>query len=262
MADHSNMPDGVVSARECSQRHLQSPDPSTTPVSDRLGGRSPPALVITQAVRTLAWLGILVLFLWLTLKVDLVIFAGVLFAICLRRVADRVSGLTGIPVGGTLALVELLVLAFFAGMGWFFSQAIASQVDQLSQQLPAAAAKVGSIIGQSSVGKIITEHISSTGIKQSPLTMLQKFFGVVTNAGEVVGALVVMTFLGIYFAAEANLYISGLVRLVPRGWCHAAGATRLVPRGWCHAPGARAAPKSCTRPRARSGIGCWVASYR
>jgi len=154
------------------------------------------------------------------------------------------------------------VLAFFAGMGWFFSQAIASQVDQLSQQLPAAAAKVGSIIGQSSVGKIITEHISSTGIKQSPLTMLQNFFGVVTNAGEVVGALVVMTFLGIYFAAEANLYISGLVRLVPRGWCHAAGATRLVPRGWCHAPGARAAPKSCTRPRARSGIGCWVASYR
>jgi predicted PurR-regulated permease PerM len=110
----------------------------------------------------------------------------------------------------------LLVLAFFAGMGWFFSQAIASQIDQLSQQLPAAAAKVESIIGQSSVGKRITEHISPTSIKQSPLTMLQNFFGVATNAAEVVGALVVTTFLGIYFAAEANLYISGLVRLVPR----------------------------------------------
>jgi predicted PurR-regulated permease PerM len=110
----------------------------------------------------------------------------------------------------------LLVLAFFAGMGWFFSQAIASQIDQLSQQLPAAVAKVESIIGQSSVGKIITEHLSPTSIKQSPLTMLQNFFGVATNAAEVVGALVVTTFLGIYFAAEANLHISGLVRLVPR----------------------------------------------
>jgi len=54
-----------------------------------------------------------------------------------------VSGLTGIPVGGTLALVVLLVLAFFAGMGWFFSLAIASQIDQLSQRLPAAAARSG-----------------------------------------------------------------------------------------------------------------------
>ena len=98
-----------------------------------------------------------------------------------------------------------------------FSQAIASQIDQLSHQLPAAAAKVGSIVGQSSLGKILMEHISSTIIKQSPITMLQNFFGVATNAVEVVGAIVVMTFLGLYFAAEANLYISGLVRLVPRG---------------------------------------------
>ena len=57
------------------------------------------------------------LFLWFTLKVDLVIFAGVLLAISTRRAADRVTGLTGIPVGGTLALVVLLVLGFFAGMG-------------------------------------------------------------------------------------------------------------------------------------------------
>lgn len=157
------------------------------------------------------------LFLWLTLKVDLVILAGVLLAICLRRAADRVNGLTGIPVGGTLALVVLLVLGFFAGMGWFFSQAIASQIDQLSQQLPAAAAKLGSILGQSSVGKILMEHMSSTGIKQSPIAMLQNFFGVATNAVEVVGAIAVMIFLGLYFAAEANLYVSGLVRLVPHG---------------------------------------------
>ena len=60
-------------------------------------------------------------------------------------------------------------------------------------------------------------HISSTSIKQSPITMLQNFFGVVANAVEVVGSIVVMTFLGLYFADEANLYISGLVRLVPRG---------------------------------------------
>jgi predicted PurR-regulated permease PerM len=157
----------------------------------------------------------LVLFLWLTLQVDLVIFAGVLLAICLRRAADGLGRLTKLPVGWALALVVLLVLAFFAGIGWFFSQAIASQIDQLSQQLPAAAEKVIAIIGQSSLGKTIIEHLTSSDLAPSPSTMLKNFFGVATNAVEVVGAVAVMMFLGLYFAAEANLYTSGLLRLVP-----------------------------------------------
>jgi predicted PurR-regulated permease PerM len=163
-----------------------------------------------RAIRTLAWVGILVLFLWLTLNVDLIIFAGVL-----RRAADRMSGFTRIPVGVALPLVVLPVLAFLAGIGWFFAQAIANQIDQLTQQLPAAAAKVGTIVRQSSLGKIFMEHISSTSIMESPTTMLQKFFGVASIAVEVAGAIAVMLFLGLYFAADANLYMSGLLRLVP-----------------------------------------------
>jgi predicted PurR-regulated permease PerM len=147
-----------------------------------------------------------VLFLWLTLNVDLIIFAGVL-----RRAADRMSGFTRIPVGVALPLVVLLVLAFLAGIGWFFAQAIASQIDQLTQQLPAAAAKVGTIVRQSSLGKIFMKHISSTSIMESPTTMLQKFFGVASIAVEVAGAIAVMLFLGLYFAADANLYMSGLL---------------------------------------------------
>jgi hypothetical protein len=174
MTDHSRMPDDVAAASECHQRHLQSPDPSTTLGPDRFGERSPPALIIAQAVRTLARLGVLVLFLWLTLKVDLVIFAGVLLAISLRRAADRVSGLTGIPVGGTLALVVLLVSV--SSPGWVgFSHKRSPARSTNFPTVPAAAAKVGSIVGQSSIGKILMEHISSTSIKQSPIIMLQNF---------------------------------------------------------------------------------------
>jgi predicted PurR-regulated permease PerM len=38
---------------------------------------------------------------------------------------------------------------------------------------------------------------------------------VASNLVEVVGAVAVITFLSLYFAAEANLYIAGLLRLVP-----------------------------------------------
>jgi hypothetical protein len=171
MTDHSKMSDDVAPASERHQHHFQSPDPSTTLRPDRFGERSPPALIIARAVRTL---GILVLFLWLTLKVDLVIFAGVLLAISLHRAADRVSGPTGIPVGGTLALVVLLVSV--SSPGWVgFSHKRSPARSTNFPTVPAAAAKVGSIVGQSSIGNILTEHISSTNIKQSAIIMLQNF---------------------------------------------------------------------------------------
>jgi hypothetical protein len=68
-----------------------------------------------------------------------------------------------------------------------FSQAIASQIDQLSQQLRAAAEKFKSIISQSSLGKVLIEHLKPASINPSPITVLQNFFGVASNLVEVVG---------------------------------------------------------------------------
>jgi len=56
--------------------------------------------------------GLTVLFLWLTLQVDLVIFAGVLFAISLRRAAEALSRQTRLPVGWALFAVVLLIMIF------------------------------------------------------------------------------------------------------------------------------------------------------
>jgi predicted PurR-regulated permease PerM len=212
MANDSKTPGDAV------QLHRRCFEPSDTPRfhgPGRFAALSPSALSIARAVRSLAWLGILGLFLALTLKVDLVIFAGVLLAICLRRAADQVSSLTGIPASWAVALVVFSVLGFFAGIGWFFSQAIASQIDQLSQQLPAAAERFQSIVSESSLGKVLIEHLKPASINPSPMTVLQNFFGVASNLVEVVGAVAVITFLSLYFAAEANLYIAGLLRLVP-----------------------------------------------
>src|SRR5689334_12438145 len=103
-------------------------------------------VTIPRALAYLALVGLAVLFLWLTLRVDLVIFGGVLLAISLRRAAEALSRLTRLPVGWSLLAVVLLIVAVFSAIGWFFSQAIAGQITQLSQQLPAAAEKVGNMI--------------------------------------------------------------------------------------------------------------------
>jgi hypothetical protein len=83
------------------------------------------AVTVPRALAYMTLVGLAVLFLWLTLRVDLVIFAGVLLAVCLRRAAVCASGLTRLLVGWALPTVVLVIITFFAGIGWFFSQAIA-----------------------------------------------------------------------------------------------------------------------------------------
>jgi predicted PurR-regulated permease PerM len=170
----------------------------------------PPALIYMSLI------GLVVLFLWLTLKIDLVIFAGVLFGICLRRAAEALRRLVRLPIGWSLLAVVVLILAFFAGMSWFFAQGVASQIDQLAQQLPAAAEKVASMIAQSGVGKTLLQHIDTTPLTASPNTLLQSFFGVASNIAEVVGAIVIVIVLALYVAAEATRYAGAVVLLVPR----------------------------------------------
>lgn len=177
--------------------------------------RSQAGVTIPRALAYLALVGLAVLFLWLTLRVDLMIFGGVLLAISLRRAAEALSRLTRLPVGWSLLAVVLLIVAVLAAIGWFFSQTIAGQITQLSQQLPAAAEKVGNMIGQSAIGKILSQHVDTSTVQTSPTTLLQSFFGVAVNVVEVVGGIVVLIFLALYFAAEAGRYARGLVRLAP-----------------------------------------------
>ena len=173
------------------------------------------AVTIPRALAYMSLVGLAVLFLWLTLKVDLIIFGGVLFGICLRRVAEALSRLTELSVGWSLLAVVLLILAFFAGFGWFFSQSIASQINQLSQQLPAAAEKVGNMVSQSSLGKVVMQHLNTGNLQTSPASILQSFFGVAVNVVEVVVGIVVVIFVALYVAAESQRYARGLVMLVP-----------------------------------------------
>jgi predicted PurR-regulated permease PerM len=158
--------------------HIKSPLPTPTDrPTRRAGQRWQAAATIPRALAYMSLVGLAVLFLWLTLKIDLVIFAGVLFGICLRRAAEALSRLVRLPIGWSLLAVVLLILAFFAGMGWFFAQSVASQINQLAQQLPAAAEKVANIIVQSGPGKMLMQHINTGNLETSPSNLVQGFSG-------------------------------------------------------------------------------------
>jgi predicted PurR-regulated permease PerM len=159
--------------------------------------------------------GLAVLFLWLTIRVDLIIFAGVLFGICLHRTAEALNRLTRLPIGWSLFVVVLLIFAFYIGIGWFFSESISGQINELSEQLPAAAAKVGNMISRSTLGKMLMQRLVHHDLQTFRTAILQSFFGVAVNVIGVVGGIVVIVFVALYVAAESQRYAGGMVLLVP-----------------------------------------------
>ena len=190
--------------------------PPVVAPAGRQGGQEVASWVtIPRALAYITLVGLAVLFLWLTIRVDLVIFTGVLFGICLRRTAAALRRVTRLPIGWSLLVVVLLILAFFVGMGSFFSVKISSQFAELSEQLPAAAVKVGNMISQSSLGKMLMQRLDIGNFQAFPTTVLQSFFGVAINVVGVVGGIVVIIFVALYVAAESQRYAAGLVLLVP-----------------------------------------------
>jgi len=186
---------------------------------DRHGGREnaswQAAVTIPRTLAYITLVGLAVLFLWLTIRVDLLIFAGVLFGICLRRTAAALRRLTRLPIGWSLLVVVLLILAFFVGMVWFSSEKISSQINELSERLPAASVTVENMISQSTLGKMLMPRLVIGNFRAFPTTALQSFFGLAVNVVGVVGGVVLIMFVALYVAAESPRYAAGLVLLVP-----------------------------------------------
>src|SRR5262249_60196821 len=137
------------------------------------------------------------------------------FGIGRARAAARLRRLTRLPIGWSFLVVFLLILGFFVGTGWFFLERISSQIPELSVQLPAAAAKVGDMISQSALGKMLMHHLAVGSLQAFSATALQSFFGAAISVAGVLGGIVVIISVALYVAAEAGRYAPGLVFLVP-----------------------------------------------
>jgi predicted PurR-regulated permease PerM len=78
----------------------------------------------------------LALFFWYAMYVLLLAFAGVLVAVALRGMALAVSRWTRLKVGAALAVVLVLIVAGFGGVGWMLVPSIARQIDDFADKLP------------------------------------------------------------------------------------------------------------------------------
>ena len=197
-------------------------NPPTPPSSDATAPETP----LTQrklARRVTLVNGIGVLFILglaaVVLAADalLLIFACILFSILLYKLSALLHQRTGIKRNIALVMVVLLLSAIFGLGGWAMAPQISEQSGQLAKEIPAAALRLQAEVAQHPLLKRVVAELPP------PEDIVKQMGSLVPNAGlffsGVIGAMgniVIIIFVGIYFAASPGVYTGGFIRLVPQ----------------------------------------------
>jgi len=181
------------------------------------------------------------LFLWYSIYVLFLLFAGVLVAILLRALADVVARHTKLSHRWSLAVVLVTLVAMIAGLWFLAFPPLSKQAAALAEKLPEAwqtfQAKVrqtpigGLVMGKSGAAStaatqpasqpsasppfMLGGESSSGGAGTSVGALLGRFGGFLSTVMDLVGAIIMVFFTGLFLAFDPKLYVRGAIRLVP-----------------------------------------------
>jgi predicted PurR-regulated permease PerM len=156
------------------------------------------------------------LLVWHLAQVLLLIFASLLLALFLRKLAEFVGRHTPISVGWSLALVVLALLGLFVLILLLYGPKLADGFYQLFRQLPAAVERLRGTLGQYAWGPAVMDALSRAGRTLTSPQELGKIAGIFSTAFGAFGSMLIVVVLGLYFAADPDKYINGTARLFPR----------------------------------------------
>lgn len=144
-----------------------------------------------------------------------VAFGGLLLGLLLRACVRFLRGILPISEGTALAIVAGTLTLMSVGVGIWAAPQISDQLGELAEQLPADWNHLKSKLSQSPWGRWIISETVEGGDFANAETV--KTGGLVLySAVEGPILVLIVLFLGLYFAADPHLYLSSGVRLIPR----------------------------------------------
>lgn len=170
---------------------------------------------ILIAVGVAATVTVVALTAWYAAHVFLLVFAGVLFAVLLRALADPLARHARIPSGWALAIVVLLLFAAAALVLWFYGGRIVEGFYDLIRSLPEALRAIQSQLQQYEWGRRVLQTVADIEWRSVTADVVKRIVGVFSTLLPAVASLLIILFLGLYLSAEPGVYTGGLVRLVP-----------------------------------------------
>lgn len=171
------------------------------------------------AKRSLVFVGIiaLALFLWQIIDALLLMFIGVLIAVFLSGLAQRLSARTPVPRIWSLVIIALALLGMVAGAAVLIGPRISEQFTQLVQTLPQSIDQLKQSLQQTAWGPSLLDQVQSAqgGLRMGG-NVFSRLTGVASGALGILTNVILILFAAIFFAADPHLYKSGFVLLVPK----------------------------------------------
>jgi predicted PurR-regulated permease PerM len=170
-------------------------------------------VLIAAAVATAAVL--LVLAVWMVSRVLLLIFGGVLLAVLLRGLGDLLSRSTRVPEGWSVVIAALGLGAVFGWGGWYLSGEIAGQFDELGRSLTQMWQQAQTELQKYSWGRDTLSVLAEYHLSADNVGALGR---IVAGVAGALSGLVLSVIVGLYVAADPDLYRRGVLRLVPMSY--------------------------------------------
>ncbi|MCA1246978.1 AI-2E family transporter [Massilia sp. MS-15] len=147
----------------------------------------------------------------------LLIFACILCAILFYKLSEILARRFHMKRTVALVIVVAALLGIIGIGGWAMAPEIAEQSSKLAQEVPAAVERLKTTVEQHPIMKRVVAELPP------PEQIVKQMGEMVPNAGlffgGVIGALgniVIILFVGMYFAASPHTYTAGVIRLIPK----------------------------------------------
>ncbi|MDQ4077359.1 MAG: AI-2E family transporter [Chloroflexota bacterium] len=178
-------------------------------VSDRFIQRVIVAGLILVSLVIVLW------FLWNAADVLLLFFSGILLAVLLRALTELVSAHTRLTGRWAYGAVVLALVALFAGSGWLFASDLGGEIDNLSETAPQSIGQLTTQIRQYEWGQALLERVPTEVGDGTSGRLLSQVLSGASQGVTLLAYLGIIVVVGLYLAAEPDLYVNGFVRLFP-----------------------------------------------
>ena len=157
---------------------------------------------------------------WYAGAVLLYAFAGILVAVVLQTCAHWVSEKAHLGPRVSYWCVLIGVAGIAAAVVWLIAPRVESEGADLITQLPAGLARLRESIGNTSLGASILHLLQQRAAESAHRVRLASMG---SSALDTLGGAIVALVVGLYGAADPDLYRAGLLRIIPQpGRAHAA----------------------------------------
>lgn len=162
-------------------------------------------------------LGLFTLYLLARAAIDVLLlaFAGVLFAIILRSLAELIADHTALGPRVALAIVVVTLLTALGLGGWALAGQIAEQTDQLVATVPDTLQQGANWLRQYTWGEWLLGHAQDPAQIPRPVDLISNVGSIFSTTAGALAGVVIVLFLGLYLAIEPRLYIQGVLSLLP-----------------------------------------------